>query len=99
MKVLDSLRRDGVSLVIATQDPRLLQLTHKVVVLNGGAVQSISPSADLARLAQGQTQGGATPNGQQSRGSLPNAGTHKPAAQQSGGLTIRKIAVDSAGLH
>ncbi len=39
MQVLATLKAEGLSLVIATQDPRLLALTDKVVVLNQGTVQ------------------------------------------------------------
>ena len=60
MKMLEGLREQGIGLVVATQDPRLLRLTDKVVVLNAGAVQSVGPSADLARRMQvvGQPSGG-----------------------------------------
>ena len=85
MKVLSDLRQNGVSLVIATQDPRLLQLTHKVVVLNGGAVQSIGPSAELAR----RMQSGSAPKGPvQASGTQ---GGSRPAG--------RPVGVDSGGLH
>lgn len=52
MTVLEGLKQEGLSLVIATQDPRLLRLATKVVVLNGGAIQSIGPASELARRIQ-----------------------------------------------
>ena len=56
--VFEALKAEGVSLVLATQDPRLLKVTDKVVVLNGGVVQSFGASADVGRqLAQAQRAG------------------------------------------
>ena len=52
-KVLQALREEGISIVIATQDPRLLKLTDKVALMNGGALQSVGPSEELARRMQG----------------------------------------------
>jgi len=53
-KVLEKLKADGVSLVIATQDPRLLSLTDVVAVLNDGALQSIGPAHELSRKLEAQ---------------------------------------------
>lgn len=50
-QLLGDLKSEGVSLVIATQDPRLLAVADKVAVLNGGVVQAIAPPADLTRSA------------------------------------------------
>jgi ABC-type protease/lipase transport system fused ATPase/permease subunit len=84
MKVLEDLRRDGVSLVVSTQDPRLLRLTDKVLVLNAGAVQSIGPSADLAKRMQavpgGVSQG--APASQSSAAAAPPAA--RPTAARPG---------------
>jgi PrtD family type I secretion system ABC transporter len=49
MQVLANLKAEGLSLVIATQDPRLLSLTDKVVVLNGGTVQVENEAAQFIR--------------------------------------------------
>ncbi len=49
MKVLLTLKSQGMSLVIATQDPRLLALTDKVVVLAQGTIQAQGDSKDFAR--------------------------------------------------
>jgi ABC-type protease/lipase transport system fused ATPase/permease subunit len=91
MRVLDSLRREGVSLVIATQDPRLLQLTDKVVVLSGGAVQSIGPSADLARRMQ---QGNAPAAGGSATSAPGKTTAPRPAAP-----SPRAVAGERTGLH
>jgi PrtD family type I secretion system ABC transporter len=48
-RVLADLKAEGVSLVIATQDPRLLAIADKVAVLNGGAIQAMTPPAELTR--------------------------------------------------
>lgn len=76
MKMLESLREQGISLVLSTQDPRLLRLTDKVAVLNAGTVQSVGPSADLARRMQVVGQPGG--NGQ------PAQGKAAPQAQPAG---------------
>jgi PrtD family type I secretion system ABC transporter len=47
--VLSSLKEAGVCLVLATQDPRLLQLTDEVLVLNEGAVQAFGSSQDIRK--------------------------------------------------
>ena len=49
MRVLVDLKSEGVGLVIATQDPKLLSIVDKIVVLSGGAVQSMSNAADFVR--------------------------------------------------
>ncbi len=49
MRVLETLKSEGVGLVIATQDPKLLSLVDKIVVLSGGTVQSMSNAADFVR--------------------------------------------------
>ena len=51
MRVLENLKSEGVGLVIATQDPKLLSLVDKIVVLAGGNVQSMSDAADFVRGA------------------------------------------------
>ena len=45
---LEALKADGVGLVIATQDPRLLALTDRIAVLNAGALQVSGATGDLA---------------------------------------------------
>ncbi len=57
--VLARLKAEGTAVIVATQDPRLLKITDKVVVLAGGAVQSFGASGDLNRklTAQRQTSG------------------------------------------
>lgn len=37
---LEAIKAEGVGIVIATQDPRLLALTDRIVVLNGGALHA-----------------------------------------------------------
>ncbi|MBA4171224.1 MAG: hypothetical protein C0511_00870 [Hyphomicrobium sp.] len=49
MTTLDELKRERIALVIATQDPRLLALTDKMVVLADGAVEASGTPRELAR--------------------------------------------------
>lgn len=49
MKTLQELKDEGIGLVIATQDPRLLALTDKTVVLNAGAIEAQGTPRELAR--------------------------------------------------
>lgn len=51
MSILADLKASGTALVIATQDPRLLALVDKVVVLSGGSVQVMCDAADFAKTA------------------------------------------------
>ena len=51
MQTLLSLKSEGVGLIIATQDPRLLSLTDKVVVLAHGTVQAQGDAKDFASPA------------------------------------------------
>lgn len=46
---LEALKRQGVALIIATQDPKLLALVDKVAVLAQGTLQSLSDAADFAK--------------------------------------------------
>jgi len=48
-RVLSSLKATGTSLVIATQDPRLLALTDQVALIANGQLQSFGPSSELGR--------------------------------------------------
>ena len=48
MRMMEGLKADGIALVVATQDPRLLGLMDQIVVLNGGAVQAIGPAAEVS---------------------------------------------------
>ncbi len=52
MSNLEALKDRGVALVIATQDPRLLTLVDKVVVLANGAMQAVSDAAEFGRIHQ-----------------------------------------------
>ncbi len=57
MRVLAALKNEGVGLIIATQDPRLLHLTDKVAVMGAGALHTFGPSRDLARQMAGPQAG------------------------------------------
>ena len=49
---LKDLKEAGTTLVLATQDPRLLELCDGIVVMNGGAVQAAGPAAEVkSRIA------------------------------------------------
>ena len=50
---LQRLKADGVGLAIATQDPRLLALADKLVVMNGGAVQAFGTREEVAQKMAG----------------------------------------------
>lgn len=56
-RVLTDLKAEGISLVIATQDPRLLAIADKVAVLNGGAIQAVAPPAELTRKSEPRAVG------------------------------------------
>ncbi len=45
--VLQALKENGTSLVIATQEPQLLALADQVAVLKGGAIESSAPAFDV----------------------------------------------------
>lgn len=47
VNVLRELKAGGVGFVVATQDPRLMQLADRVVVLNEGAVQVLGTGAEV----------------------------------------------------
>ena len=49
MRNLEALKQTGIALVVATQDPRLLALVDKVVVLANGTVQVVSDAKDFLR--------------------------------------------------
>jgi PrtD family type I secretion system ABC transporter len=51
--VLAELKREGVRIIIATQDPRLLQFVDRVVVLNGGTIASMGTPADMMARSSG----------------------------------------------
>ena len=51
--VLAELKKAGVMLVIATQQPRLLTLTDKVAVLKKGSVEMFGPAAEVMQKLQG----------------------------------------------
>jgi PrtD family type I secretion system ABC transporter len=46
---LKTLKSEGISLVVATQDPRLLALTDRIVVLNAGAVEIQGTAQEVSR--------------------------------------------------
>jgi PrtD family type I secretion system ABC transporter len=48
VRMMEALKADGIGVVVATQDPRLLGLTDQIVVLNAGTVQAIGPARDVA---------------------------------------------------
>ena len=50
---LKRLKADGIGLAIATQDPRLLALADKLVVLNGGQVQAFGTRDEVAQAMGG----------------------------------------------
>lgn len=49
VKMLEQLKAEGVGFIIVTQDPRLIALTDRIVILNNGAVQSFGLTAEIAR--------------------------------------------------
>lgn len=67
-QTLRSLKENGTTLVVATQDPRILRLVDKVALLNGGSLQAFGASDEMALKSTG-TNGAAT----QSASPPPNA--------------------------
>ncbi len=49
MRSLEALRAAGTSLIIATQDPRLLQHVDRIVVLAAGSIARIGTPQDMGR--------------------------------------------------
>ncbi len=49
LSTLKALKADGVSLIVATQDPRLLAMTDRIVVLNSGAIEAQGSPQDVSR--------------------------------------------------
>ena len=47
--VLEDLKAEGIGLVIATQDPRLLALAGNIIVLNQGTIQTFGEAQDVLR--------------------------------------------------
>lgn len=47
VSTIEELKAAGTSFVIATQDPRLVRLADKVVILSGGAISKISSPKDM----------------------------------------------------
>lgn len=47
-EVLQGLRREGVTVVLATSEPRLLQSTDRVAVMTGGRIECLLPSRQVA---------------------------------------------------
>lgn len=56
VEVLRALKAEGVGIAVATQDPRLLALADKVVLLNQGNVQAFGPAAQVAAHIGGRTE-------------------------------------------
>lgn len=59
LRDLDNLKRGGASLVIATQDPRLVHLADKVAVLANGTLQAFGDAREFAREAGKRSVAGA----------------------------------------
>lgn len=55
IRALEALKADGVSLIVATQDPRLLAISDRVVVLSGGTIAKETTAAEMR--SQGGSQG------------------------------------------
>jgi ABC-type protease/lipase transport system fused ATPase/permease subunit len=53
---LSDLKKEGVQLVIATQQPRLLALVDKVVVLRKGTVEMFAPTEEVGKRLSGAVQ-------------------------------------------
>jgi len=49
VRALEEQRAAGVSLVIVTQDPRLLQLVDRIVLLNAGSISRIGTPQEMGR--------------------------------------------------
>lgn len=49
-RCLAAIRAEGIAIVIATADPRFLCLTDRVVVLSGGTVETVMPTAHLGAV-------------------------------------------------
>ena len=48
VRIMETLKVDGIGLVVATQDPRLLGLMDQIVVLNAGTVQAVGPAKEIS---------------------------------------------------
>ncbi|MGD9668621.1 MAG: type I secretion system permease/ATPase [Hyphomicrobiaceae bacterium] len=76
---LEKQKADGVSLVIATQDPRLLNLVDKVVILAGGTIQSVTTPTEM------RTRGRGTDMARMSKEEFDKDGSRLPVAAIAGG--------------
>jgi ATP-binding cassette, subfamily C, bacterial EexD len=47
-RMMEALKADGIALVVATQDPRLLALMDQIAVLNAGTVQALGAAAEIS---------------------------------------------------
>jgi ABC-type protease/lipase transport system fused ATPase/permease subunit len=47
-EILHGLRRDGVTVVLATAEPRLLQSTDRIALMAGGTIECVVPSRQIA---------------------------------------------------
>jgi ATP-binding cassette subfamily C exporter for protease/lipase len=54
ISTLEAIKADGVGIVIATQDPRLLALTDRIVVMNGGALHAEGAPGEFSARAGSQ---------------------------------------------
>lgn len=59
--VLRALKSEGIGIAVATQDPRLLALADKIVLLNQGNVQAFGPADQVAAHIGGRTEPKRTP--------------------------------------
>ena len=74
---LQALKEGGTSLVIATQDPRLLALADQVAVLNGGTIQASGTGYDVAaRMTPARVAAVHQPAVHQPGVHQPSAGAH-----------------------
>lgn len=49
LRAIESMRAAGISLIIATQDPRLLQHVDRIVVLAAGSIAKVGTPQELGR--------------------------------------------------
>lgn len=74
VRSLEKLKADGISLIIATQDPRLLTLMDKVVILAGGVIQQIKTPIEARAPVRGEAthrNAAQTENADQGTGRVP----------------------------
>lgn len=94
-KVLAKLKQSGKSIVIATQDPRLLALTDKIALLAGGTLQSLGPAAEFNNRFEASRSLTAAVSTVQPKSSQPPAAGDEVAKPPS----EPKPVTEPAGLH